>query len=118
VFEAAIKDLARGASVQILVDKKVNKEAQTPVSLQLKDVPLETAVRLLCEQADLKPVRIGNILYITAVAKAKELRSEPDQAPFVGPGFPGCPPPAPAFGAISDDTTHSALRPGAAPKDL
>src|SRR5206468_2995343 len=46
-----------------------------------EDVPLETAVRLLCEQAELKPVRMGSILYVTSSAKAKELRSEPDLAP-------------------------------------
>jgi hypothetical protein len=91
-FESALKDLARETVVQILVDKKVSKEAQTQVTLQLEDVPLETAVRLLCEQAELKVVRMGNILYVTSVAKAKELRSEPDLAPAVTPGFPGGPP--------------------------
>jgi hypothetical protein len=80
-FDTAIKDLAKETAVQLLVDKKVSKEAQAPVSLQLEDVPLETAVRLLCEQAELKPVRMGNVLYVTANAKAKELRAEPDLAP-------------------------------------
>jgi hypothetical protein len=97
-FETALKDLARETAVQILVDKKVNKEAQTQVSLQLEDVPLDTAVRLLCEQADLKVVRLGNILYVTSVAKAKELRAEPDLAPSVAPGFPGGQPVPAAFG--------------------
>src|SRR3984893_4729534 len=91
-FETALKDLARETVVQILVDKKVNKEAQTQVTLQLEDVPLETAVRLLCEQAELKVVRMGSILYVTSVAKAKELRSEPDLAPGVTPGIIGGPP--------------------------
>jgi hypothetical protein len=119
-FETALKDLARETAVQILVDKKVNKEAQTPVTMQLEDVPLETAVRLLCEQAELKPVRLGNILYITAVAKAKELRSEPDLAPPVGPGYPvGQPVPA-AFGAVPgliDKLIADPERPAAPSKD-
>jgi hypothetical protein len=88
-FDTAIKDLAKETAVQLLVDKKVSKEAQTPVSLQLEDVQLETIVRLLCEQADLKPVRMGNVLYVTANAKAKELRAEPDLAP--NPNYQGGP---------------------------
>jgi hypothetical protein len=36
---------------------------------------------LLCEQASLKPVRLGNILYITSKANSAELRTEPDLAP-------------------------------------
>jgi hypothetical protein len=84
-FDTAIKDLAKETAVQLLVDKKVSKEAQAPVSLQLEDVPLETIVRLLCEQAELKPVRMGNVLYVTANAKAKELRAEPDLAPSAFP---------------------------------
>jgi hypothetical protein len=88
-FDTAIKDLAKETAVQLLVDKKVSKEAQTPVSLQLEDVQLETIVRLLCEQAELKPVRMGNVLYVTANAKAKELRAEPDLAP--NPNYQGGP---------------------------
>jgi type II secretory pathway component GspD/PulD (secretin) len=85
-LEKALKDLSKETAVQVLVDKKIAKEAATQVSLQLEDVPLETAVRLLCEQAGVKPVRLGNVLYITSAANAKELRSEPDLAPTAAPG--------------------------------
>jgi hypothetical protein len=87
-FEKALKDLSKETAVQVLVDKKIAKEAATQVSLQLDDVPLETAIRLLCEQASVKPVRMGNVLYITSPANAKELRTEPDLAPPAGPGGP------------------------------
>jgi hypothetical protein len=113
-FETALKDLARETAVQILVDKKVAKEAQAPVSLQLDDVPLETAVRLLCEQAELKPVRMGNVLYVTSVARAKELRAEPELAPAAPPGIiGGGPPPGalanpPAVGMPVDSTAPAA----------
>jgi hypothetical protein len=118
-FETVLKDLGRETAVQILVDKKVAKEAQTPVSLQLEDVPLETAVRLLCEQAELKPVRMGNLLYITTVAKAKDLRSEPDLAPSGNPGFPGGPPVPIAYGAVPTlaDPTAPIPPPVVPPKD-
>jgi hypothetical protein len=87
-LEKALKDLSKETAVQVLVDKKIAKDAATQVSLQLDDVPLDTAVRLLCEQAGVKPVRMGNVLYITSPANAKELRTEPDLAPAGGPTGP------------------------------
>ena len=51
------------------------------MSLQLDDVPLETAVRLLAENAGLKPVRIGNVVLVTTKAHATELRNEPELVP-------------------------------------
>jgi hypothetical protein len=85
-LETALKDLAKETATNLLFDKKVSKEAKAEVSLQFEDVPYETAVRLLCEQAGLKPVRMGNVLYVTSNAVAKELRSEPDLAPSGVPG--------------------------------
>ena len=48
------------------------------MTLQIEDVPLETAVRLLAEMAGLKPVRMGNVLFVTAKATATELRADPE----------------------------------------
>jgi hypothetical protein len=87
-LEKALKDLSKETAVQVLVDKKIAKDAATQISLQLEDIPLDTAVRLLCEQAGVKPVRMGNVLYITSPANAKELRTEPDLAPPGGPTGP------------------------------
>ncbi len=75
------RQLARDTGTNILVDAKVEKEANTPVTIQLDDVPLETAVRLLAEMVGLKPVRVGNVLYVTNKQTAGELRQEPDLAP-------------------------------------
>jgi hypothetical protein len=46
------------------------------VTLKLQDVPLEVAVRLMANQAGLRPVRTGNVLYVTTKANAAELRSD------------------------------------------
>jgi hypothetical protein len=102
-LETALKDLAKETATNLLFDKKVGKEAKAEVSLQLEDVPYETVVRLLCEQAGLKPVRMGNVIYITSPAVAKELRTEPDLAPSGTPGIGGgldvaIPPPGVAGG--------------------
>ena len=55
----------------------MEKEAKAPVSIQLEDVPLETAVRLLAEMAGLKPVRVGNVLFVTKKETANELAPTP-----------------------------------------
>jgi type II secretory pathway component GspD/PulD (secretin) len=77
-FNQAIKQLARETGANLLVDNKLKKEVETAVSLQIEDVPLDTAVRLLAEAAGLKPVRMGNVIYLTNKANANELRADPE----------------------------------------
>ncbi len=79
---AALKRLSRETATNLLLDARVPaKEAKTEVTLQMDDVPLETAVRLLAETAGLKPVKIGNVLLLTTKALANELRQDPDLNP-------------------------------------
>jgi hypothetical protein len=87
-FAQALKQLGRETGANLLLDSRVEKESKNPVSLELEDVPLETAVRLLSEMAGLKPVRIGNVLFITDKKNANELRADPDLG-----GAQGQPPP-------------------------
>jgi hypothetical protein len=87
--ERALKGLARETATNLLVDNRAQKEAQTAVTLQIDDVPLETAVRLIGEAAGLKAVRLGNVVLMTTKAHATELRSEPELAP--APRLPGNP---------------------------
>jgi hypothetical protein len=87
-MSAALKQLARDTSTNLLVDGRALKEAQTPVTLQLEDVPLETAVRLLAEMAGLKPVRVGNVLFVTTKGNAAEMRTDADLVPQPMPGQP------------------------------
>jgi hypothetical protein len=85
--EKALKNLARETGTNLLLDNRAQKEGQTAVTLQVDDVPLETAVRLIAEGAGLKAARLGNVVLVTTKAHATELRSEPDLAP--APRFPG-----------------------------
>jgi hypothetical protein len=84
----AIKQLARDTATNLIIDNRAAKEAQTAVTLQMDDVPLETAVRLMAEMAGLKPVRVGNVLFVTTKANANEMRQDPDLAPNPQPGNP------------------------------
>jgi hypothetical protein len=74
----ALKQLARDTGTNVLLDARVGKEAQAPVTLQVDDVPLDTSVKLVAEMAGLKTVRIGNVLFVTTKAIAQEMRQDPD----------------------------------------
>jgi len=87
-LSAALKQLSKETATNLTVDPRVAKDAQTAVSLQLEDVPLETAVRLMAEMAGLKPVRMGNVLFVTSKTNATELRNDPDLAPTHPHGIP------------------------------
>lgn len=75
-LQKAIRDLAESYGAPIVVDPRIikSKAADAVVSLKADDVPLEAAVRLLCELADLKPARLGNVLYITTEERAAKLK--------------------------------------------
>ena len=77
-FAAALKQIARETGVNLALDPRAEKEASAKVSLQVEDVPLRTAVQLLSEMAGLKPVRVGDLLFVTTKKTAAEMRGDPD----------------------------------------
>ena len=94
----ALRALARDTATNVIVDARADKDAQTQVTMQLEDVPLETAVRLLAEMAGLKPVRVGNVLFVTKKDIANELRNDPD---LMQPTQPNQPQPGVAIGGVA-----------------
>jgi hypothetical protein len=88
-FATAVKQLSRETVTNVIIDKRIEKEAKEQITLQMEDVPLETAVRLMAEMIGLKPVRIGNTLFVTNKANANEMRADPDLAPIPQPGARG-----------------------------
>jgi hypothetical protein len=62
-LDDALKKLARETASNLVLDPRENP--QTPLSMQLEDVPLEMAVRTMAEAVSLKRVLIGNVLFIT-----------------------------------------------------
>jgi hypothetical protein len=84
-LSSVLRKLSRQTGANLVLDVRVAKDPQTPVTMQVHDVPLETAVSLLSEMAGLKPVRVGNVLFITTKANAQEMRSDPERAHLVGP---------------------------------
>jgi hypothetical protein len=88
-FNKAVRSLAKAHGVNLVIDPKVAKDAETAVTLQLEDAALETSVRLLAELANLKSVRMGNVLFITTEAKAAKIRAEePNPLDGLNPNMP------------------------------
>ena len=58
------------------MDVRQADKAKAAVSAALKNVPVDTAVRVLADMAELKPVRMGNLLYVTSRDNAKRLEEE------------------------------------------
>jgi type II secretory pathway component GspD/PulD (secretin) len=89
-LDEALRDLAKWTVTNLVMDGHVTKEAKIPVSLKLQDVTLEVAVRLRANQAGLRPVRAGNVIYVTTKANAAELKGDGEGAgvpvPAMSPG--------------------------------
>lgn len=109
----ALQRLAKQTHTNLVLDPRLPKDArESTITLQLDDVPLETAVRLLVEVAGLKPVLRDNVLFVTTEERADRLRKEepsnvrgypapPRGTPIAWPDAPPAPrapiaPPAPA----------------------
>lgn len=90
----ALKDLSLSSGVNIIIDPRTskNKANETPVSLSVDDVPLEAAVRLLCEIGGLKPARMANVIFVTTEDRADKLKDSDSLVP--NPNNPGA---IPAF---------------------
>lgn len=73
-LESALKELAHSGN--IVLDVRAAKEGQTPVTAELVNVPLDTAVRMLADMAALSVVPLDNALYVTSKDNARLLMEE------------------------------------------
>jgi len=113
-----LQRMADETGVNVLIDQRVEKQAERTVTAQFDDVPVDSAVRLVCEVASLKAMQVDNVLLITSPGHAAKIRKEeaedratpPNGANYggstgravvapagvVGPARPGFAPPPPA----------------------
>jgi hypothetical protein len=75
-LEAALKELSEHSLINVVLDIRVAEKAQAAVTGDFADVPIDTAVELLANQADLKSVLLDNVLYVTSKKNAKTLEDE------------------------------------------
>jgi hypothetical protein len=82
-LEDAVRQLADQAEFTVLVDRRAAEKAKTPLSARLLNTPLDTALRLLTDMADLRTVQLDNVLYVTTTENADTLekRLEKEKGP-------------------------------------
>jgi RNA polymerase sigma factor (sigma-70 family) len=73
----ALEDLQNMTGVSVVLDVKVQDIAKPmEITADFRNVPLETAVRVLADMADLKSVVMDNLIYVTSKENAKVLEAE------------------------------------------
>jgi hypothetical protein len=76
----ALNELADRTPYSVVLDVRLVQEtARAPVTAFLPNAPLDTAVRVLADQADLKVVRLDNVLFVTTADHAATLKAEADE---------------------------------------
>jgi hypothetical protein len=70
-LDDTLKDLADEYGFNIVLDARAGEKAKTAVTGEFNFVPLDTVVRILADMANLKPVRLDNVLYVTTKENAR-----------------------------------------------
>jgi hypothetical protein len=72
----ALDEVAELTELNVLLDESVGDKAKDVVTARFLNTPVETAVRVLANKANLSMVRLDNVLYVTTTEKADDLRAE------------------------------------------
>ena len=72
----ALKKLADDTPWSLVLDARVGDKAKLEITTTLKSVPLDTAVRILADMADLQPVIMDNVIYVTTRENAARLEAD------------------------------------------
>ena len=113
-LEDALKELARSTESTIMLDGRVSTEAKGKVTVDLNGVPLDAAVELLADTANLKLVRVANIYYVTSPQNADRLQKEEDRRrrELAGEDPPAAAPaPGPTASGPAPQPTESVVKP-------
>jgi RNA polymerase sigma factor (sigma-70 family) len=73
---AALKALASASGMSVVLDGQAAPDKGVKVTADFHNVPVDTAVRVLADMAELGMVRLDNVLYVTTREKAKQLQAE------------------------------------------
>jgi hypothetical protein len=83
-LEEAVKELAEQADFNVVLDNRAADKVKTPVTAKLLNTPLDTALRLLADMADLRSIHLDNVLYVTTKENAAALQARLDKELGVG----------------------------------
>jgi hypothetical protein len=76
ILRDALDEVAELTDVTVVLDETVGDKAKEVVTARFLNTPVETAVRVLANKANLSMVRLDNVLYVTTPEKADNLRAE------------------------------------------
>lgn len=68
----ALRDLSESSRISVVLDQNhlTPEQSATLITAQFSNVPVDTAVRIVADMADLRAVAIDNVLYVTTDARA------------------------------------------------
>jgi hypothetical protein len=78
-LDEALKELSAVTEFNIVLDTRAGESAKVPVSAKFVNVPVDTAVRLLADMAELKPFLVDNVLYVTTAKRAEQMEAREKQ---------------------------------------
>jgi hypothetical protein len=78
-LDEALKELSAATGVTVVVDERPEGKSRNPVTANLLNVPLDHAVRVLADLADLKAVQLDSVLYVTSKENAETLQAEQEK---------------------------------------
>jgi RNA polymerase sigma factor (sigma-70 family) len=76
--DVALREVMDQTGTCVVLDAAETDKGRKVVTARFAQTPVDTAVRLLANMADLQTVAIDNVLYVTNVDKAKHLQAEQD----------------------------------------
>jgi hypothetical protein len=75
-LDQALRQLRGQTGANLVLDRRGEDQGQTKLTVDLDEVPLETAVRLLAAEANLELIRTANVLFVTTSEGAARLRKD------------------------------------------
>jgi RNA polymerase sigma factor (sigma-70 family) len=92
--------VAKASGMNVVLDPRAlsAEDAKLTVNARLANVPVDTAVRILANMADLQMVRLDNVLYVTTPKRASQLQAELKPKTEPGDIAPRTPPSPRQFG--------------------
>jgi hypothetical protein len=78
-LEDALKELITTTGFNIVLDSGKSEKNKATVTANLHNVPVDTAVRILAEMADMRAVLLDNVLFVTSRETAVRLQKEEDK---------------------------------------
>jgi hypothetical protein len=75
-LSAALDEIAESTGATVVLAPQASEQARAAVSARFANVPVESAVRMLAEQCNLKVVSTANALYVTTPERADAWQQE------------------------------------------